>query len=46
MMEAVLVLATIAQRFRFALLPGRRVVPKPSLSLRPNGGVWGTVTRR
>ena len=46
MMEAVLVLATIAQRFRFTLLPGRRVVPKPSLSLRPKGGVWGTVTRR
>ncbi|MGH7856708.1 MAG: cytochrome P450 [Candidatus Binatia bacterium] len=46
MMEAILVLATIAQRFRFSLLPGRRVVPEPSLSLRPKGGVWGVVTRR
>jgi len=25
---------------------GRRVVPRPSLSLRPRGGVWGTVARR
>lgn len=45
-MEAILVLVTIVRRFRFSLLPGRPVVPAPSLSLRPKGGVWGTVTRR
>jgi len=46
MMEAILVLATVARRFRFSLLPGRRVVPEPSLSLRPKGGMWGTVNQR
>jgi cytochrome P450 len=46
MMEAILVLVTIVRRFRFALLPGRGVVPHPSLSLRPKGGVVGTVTKR
>jgi cytochrome P450 len=46
MMEAILVLVTIVRRFRFALLPGRRVVPHPSLSLRPKDGVCGTITTR
>ncbi len=46
MMEAVLVLATIAQRYRFALAPGHRVEPDPSLSLRPKGGVRGVLGRR
>ncbi len=46
MMEALLVLATIAQRFRFALAPDYRLVPDPSLSLRPKGGVRGVLTRR
>ncbi len=45
-MEAMLVLATITQRFRFTRLPGRRVRPLASISLRPRGGVVGTVTRR
>jgi cytochrome P450 len=46
MLEAILVLATIARRFRFALAPGYRLVPDPSLSLRPKGGVPGVLTRR
>ncbi len=46
MMEAVLVLATITQRFRFSLVPGRRARPLASISLRPRGGVVGTLTRR
>jgi cytochrome P450 len=46
MLEAILVLATIARRFRFALAPGYRLVPDPSLSLRPKGGVRGVLTRR
>lgn len=40
MMEAVLVLATVAQRFRLEWQPDRPVVPLPSITLRPKGGVW------
>ena len=40
MMEAVLVLATVAQRFRLEWQPDRPVVPMPSITLRPKGGVW------
>lgn len=36
LMELPLVLATIAQRFRFALPPGPPVLPKPQLTLQPN----------
>jgi cytochrome P450 len=39
MMEAVLVLATIARRFRLASVPGRPVEIRPALSLRPAAGV-------
>jgi cytochrome P450 len=35
MMEAVLILATLAQRFRPTLVPGQRVVPTPYITLRP-----------
>jgi cytochrome P450 len=35
MMEAVLILATVAQRFQLALLPGPPVTPKPFVTLRP-----------
>ena len=38
-MEATLLLATIAKRFRLGLASGRRVVPQPSVTLRPRGGV-------
>lgn len=38
-MELVLVIATIAQRWRFRLVPGRRVVPQPLVTLRPRDGV-------
>jgi cytochrome P450 len=34
-MEAVLVLAAIAQRFRLALEPDQRLRPLPSITLRP-----------
>jgi cytochrome P450 len=40
MMEAVLVLATVAQRFHLELQNGQPVVPLPSITLRPKGGVW------
>jgi cytochrome P450 len=39
MLEAALVLATIAQRFRFTRLPGPDVRPRPTITLRPDGGV-------
>jgi cytochrome P450 len=38
-MEATLLLATIAKRFRLGLASGRRVVPQPSVTLRPRGGI-------
>ena len=39
LMEAALVLATIAQQFRFRLVPGHPVVPLPSITLRPRHGL-------
>jgi cytochrome P450 len=39
LMEAQLVLATIAQRFRFTLAPDRPIVPLPSITLRPRYGL-------
>jgi hypothetical protein len=38
MMEAVLLLATIAQRFRLRLVPGQRVTPTPYVTIRPEPG--------
>jgi len=39
MMELVLVLATVVRRWHFVLVPGARVEPKPSITLRPRDGV-------
>jgi len=39
LMEATLVLATIAQHFRFTLLPNHPIVPLPSITLRPRHGL-------
>ncbi|WP_204113180.1 cytochrome P450 [Shimia biformata] len=44
--EAVLVLATLLSRFRFDLVPGRAPEPVMILTLRPQNGVWLTVTPR
>jgi cytochrome P450 len=38
-MEAVLLLATIASRFRLSLVPGTVVRPVPTMTLRPAGGI-------
>jgi cytochrome P450 len=46
MMEMVLVLATIVPRFRFALVPGPPVVPRPGFTLRPAGGIPLALHRR
>lgn len=43
MVEAQLVLATLAQRFRLHLLPGRPVAMKAMTTLRPADGLWMTV---
>jgi len=40
MIEAVLLLATMLQRFRFEWQSDRKVEPFPSITLRPRGGVW------
>src|SRR5262245_16319822 len=40
MMEAVLILATVAQRFHVEWQRDRPVVPLPSITLRPKDGVW------
>jgi cytochrome P450 len=38
-MEAVLLLATIAQRFRLSLVSGQRITPTPYVTLRPEPGI-------
>jgi cytochrome P450 len=44
MMEAVLILATMAQKFRFTLLPGFPVIPRTTVTLRPEHGIRGVVS--
>ncbi|HEY7418971.1 MAG TPA: cytochrome P450 [Ktedonobacteraceae bacterium] len=48
MMEGHLLLATLAQRMRFALAPGQTIIPDPEhhLTLRPKGKINVTVQRR
>ena len=43
MMEATLILATMAQQFRFRPLPGQDMTPLPSFTLRPRHGIRMTV---
>jgi cytochrome P450 len=38
-MEAILIVAAIAQRFRRALVPGQRIRPTPYVTLRPVPGI-------
>jgi cytochrome P450 len=45
-MEAVLLLATIAQRFRLRLASGARVRPLPTMTLRPDGGIKMVLSER
>ena len=45
-MEAVLLLATIARRYRLQLVPGSVVRPFPTMTLRPDGGVKVSLIRR
>ena len=46
MLELVLVLTTIAQRYRLELLPGQRVTPRPAGSLRVQSGLPMRLHRR
>ena len=45
-LEMVLLLATIAQRYRLPLVPGQTVVPRVALTLRPHPGVRVRLERR
>ncbi len=46
MMEAVLLLATIAQRFQLCPVRAHAVEPLPSITLRPKRGVWVQLRKR
>ena len=46
MTETVLLLATIAQKFRFRLLRGHPVTPEPGITLRPKEGIRVVVRER
>ena len=46
MMEAVLLLATIAQQFRIQIAPGQTVKMQPTVTLRPRNGIPVTLKRR
>jgi cytochrome P450 len=46
MMEAQLLLATIAQHYQLALVPGQTVVAEPVITLRPRDGILMRLTRR
>jgi cytochrome P450 len=46
MMEAVLILATVAQQFRITLVPDHPVVPRTTVTLRPAHGIKGVLSKR
>lgn len=45
-MEGILILATLAQKFRMRLVPGHKVVPQPLITLRPKYGMKMTLAKR
>jgi cytochrome P450 len=46
MMEIVLLMATVAQKFRLELAPNQKVTIQPAMSLRPRDGIKMTLHRR
>jgi len=44
--EALLILATLTERWRFELVPGQSIRPKPSVTLRPDGPIRMVVRPR
>jgi cytochrome P450 len=45
-LECTLALAMIARRFRFEMSSPAAVLPQPTMTLRPKGGMPGRITRR
>jgi cytochrome P450 len=45
-METVMLVATIARRWRLMLVPGQTVTPHPRITLRPKAGIAVTLARR
>ena len=46
LMEAAILLAAVAQRYEVSMVPGRKVEPMPSITLRPANGVHVRLRRR
>jgi cytochrome P450 len=46
LLEASLVIGTLAQRFKFRLVAGHPVVPEPLITLRPRNGIRMTLHAR
>lgn len=46
MMEAVLILSAIAQKYSLALVPDHKIIPQPSITLRPETGIQITLSTR
>ena len=46
LMEAAILLASVAQRFEISLVAGHKVEPMPSITLRPANGVYVRLQRR
>ncbi|MBZ5694214.1 MAG: cytochrome P450 [Acidobacteriia bacterium] len=46
LLEAAIVIGTLAQKFRFRLVPGHPVVPEPLVTLRPRHGIHMTLHAR
>ncbi len=46
LMEAVLILATVAQQYELTLVPDHLIVPQPSITLRPEHGIQVTLKSR
>ena len=46
LLEAAIVIATLARRFRFRLASGAQIVPEPLVTLRPRHGIPMTLHAR
>ena len=46
LLEAAIVIATLARRFRFRLVPGEPIIPEPLVTLRPRHGIPMTLHAR
>jgi cytochrome P450 len=46
LLEALLIVATVAQQFRVDLVPGQSIRPEPLITLRPTPGIRATLIKR